>query len=102
MKSTQTHFLEQLDDAFSDLETLATWSTGAASNVGTVSVTDRESGAVLASVHLNIQAEYAKATVVDHVGSSHDVHIGFTPEHLTGIAFDPPYLDYGSHTVKQR
>jgi len=91
MKSTQTHFLEQLDDAFTDLETLASWTSTAASNVGIVSVTDRETGAVLASVHLDIQAAYAKAKVTDHMGHVNEVFVGFTPEWLTGNrALDPP------------
>ena len=45
---------------------------------------------VLASVHLQLQAEYGKATVVDHVGADHEVHIAFTPGWLRGRSFDPP------------
>lgn len=90
MKSTQTHFLEQLDEAFSGLDVLATWSTTVASNVGIVSLTDGETGALLGSVSLDIQAEYAVANITDHLDGKHRVSIAFTPGWLKGTSFDQP------------
>lgn len=90
MKSTQAHFLEQLDDAFADVEVLATWSTSVASNVGTVSLTDRETGALLGSIHLNITHDYATAGVKDITGRETRVTVAFSPGALGGRVYDSP------------
>lgn len=91
MKTTREHFFEQLDAAFERAGVLATAGMDYA-NVGTISLTDPETGGVIGAVHVDIQNTHAtcKARPNDMTGSEGRVSIYFSPTERAPGRFDPP------------